>query len=395
MYSHRYVILPSHMILLNIITTAHLLVFFSLLFFRKENALPNKVLALLLINPAINFISNVNTLSGNLPDAPYVYFFAQATAGLFAPLVYMYAILMIGRPFTLRKPIYLLTLAHLLTTAFFTFEFAVMLSPSAQQAYLTGILKGPYPEQMNIVNGIFILSQQIYFTIAAVNIYQHKKQIVKTLSSFEKTKLTYITRFISLIWLLNLIALVTYITLPTILVEYIVLPSVLTTICFFILYFSFRHNSIFTPETYRTFLSDITTAGNGMSKGEPPAQAEVTGNTELEQIVRIIQDNLYEQEPFINPDLTLSAWAATLRLPESKISLAINKMLKKNFYDLINEARVKKAQTLLQLRQELSIEGVAHEAGFNSRASFYRAFKKYTGMTPSAFLKTLETPGIK
>ncbi len=380
------------MIVFNIITTIHLLVFFCLLFFRKENVLPNKVLALLLVNPAVNFVSNVNILAGNLPNAPYIYFFAQATASLFAPLVYMYAGLMTGQPFILRKPLYLLTLVHLLATAFFTFEFAFLMTGPAQQAYLEGILNGPYPEQMNIVNGIFILSQQIYFTVAAIKIFQYKKRLTNTLSSFEKTRLVYITRFISLIWLLNLIALITYATLPTIMVEYIVLPAVLTVICFFILYFSFHHNSIFTPKTYRVFLSDTKTTADSSTKETEPAApgAAAISKGELEHIAGIIEEQLREKEPFTNPDLTLSAWAAALHLPESKVSLAINKVLKKNFYDLVNEARIKKAQMLLQQRKELSIEGVAYEAGFNSRASFYRAFKKYTGLTPSGFLEAQE-----
>ncbi len=383
------------MILFNIITTIHLLVFFCLLYFRKENALPNKVLALLLVNPAINFISNVNILSGNLPNAPYIYFFAQTTASLFAPLVYMYAGLMTGNPFTLRKPIYLMTLVHILGMVYFTYEFTFLMPEAAQQAYLEGLQHGPYPEQMNIINAIFILSQQVYFTVAAINIYRYKKRLFNTLSSFEKTRLTYITRFISLIWLLNLIALITYATLPTTIVEYIVLPAVLTSICFFILYFSFHYNSIFTQTTYRTFLSDTAVAAIPaniitQTTTEPAAGRETTSAAELTQIAGIIEADLIQNEPFTNPDFTLSSWAVSLRLPESKVSLAINKILKKNFYDLVNEARIKKAQSLLQQRRELSVEGVALESGFNSRASFYRAFKKYTGMTPSAFLGVQE-----
>jgi len=36
---------------------------------------------------------------------------------------------------------------------------------------------------------------------------------------------------------------------------------------------------------------------------------------------------------------------------------------------------------------ETTIEYVAYESGFNSRASFYRAFKKHTGITPTEFLR--------
>ncbi|MBC7508111.1 MAG: helix-turn-helix transcriptional regulator [Ferruginibacter sp.] len=34
--------------------------------------------------------------------------------------------------------------------------------------------------------------------------------------------------------------------------------------------------------------------------------------------------------------------------------------------------------------------GIAHEFGFNFKASFNRVFKKFTGITPSEFKKTAE-----
>jgi len=35
--------------------------------------------------------------------------------------------------------------------------------------------------------------------------------------------------------------------------------------------------------------------------------------------------------------------------------------------------------------------GLALDSGFNSKASFNRAFKKFTGQTPSEYLKNNET----
>jgi AraC-like DNA-binding protein len=54
---------------------------------------------------------------------------------------------------------------------------------------------------------------------------------------------------------------------------------------------------------------------------------------------------------------------------------------------------VDKAKILLRDKlDKLTIEGIARESGFNSRASFYRAFKKYTAVSPSEFINQL-VPG--
>ena len=40
--------------------------------------------------------------------------------------------------------------------------------------------------------------------------------------------------------------------------------------------------------------------------------------------------------------------------------------------------------------RHLTVEAIAAEVGFNSRASFYRVFKKATGRTPGDFLAALD-----
>jgi AraC-like DNA-binding protein len=67
----------------------------------------------------------------------------------------------------------------------------------------------------------------------------------------------------------------------------------------------------------------------------------------------------------------------------------INNKFKQSFRDLINLYRVAAVKTKLNNKdQHSSILLVALDCGFNSQASFYRAFKKIEGMTPKQYLSS-------
>jgi len=353
--------------------------------FRKENSLPNKILALILINPGVNFLSNITVLSGHFFDFPYFYFFAQCTCFLFAPLVYTYVNLFINRRVKFKDPLLMITTCLIIMVIYFATDF-YFLGNAEKTDYLRGILQEPYPQEMVITNSIFILMQQIYFTVSAIRVYRYKKAIHQNLSNFDKIRWTYIYRFIVIIWIINLVTIILYATLPMIQVEYIILPLALTAIYFYILIYSFNQNSVFSKRDFEVYQEDnrieiIKTETNDDSRIIP----------EIEEAVIVLENYLQTKEPYTNPDLTLEALAKETAMPINKLSTVINKGLKKNFYDLINEKRVEKSKKLLrEITTQTTIEYVAYESGFNSRASFYRAFKKHTGITPTEFIRKEE-----
>ncbi len=97
------------------------------------------------------------------------------------------------------------------------------------------------------------------------------------------------------------------------------------------------------------------------------------------------KDKLYE-----DPSITVAKLAGHLGLPINSLSRMINETLNTNFNDLINQYRVQafKSRVLAPDSHKYSILGLGQEVGFRSKASFYRAFKKETGMTPSDFMKS-------
>ena len=100
---------------------------------------------------------------------------------------------------------------------------------------------------------------------------------------------------------------------------------------------------------------------------------------------------MVEDQLHLNPDLTLGMLAAHLDISAQELSATINGSIGKNFNDFINEYRVKTFQDKIQRGRatELSLLGVAFESGFNSKATFNRTFKKFTGKSPSEYLKSI------
>jgi YesN/AraC family two-component response regulator len=78
-----------------------------------------------------------------------------------------------------------------------------------------------------------------------------------------------------------------------------------------------------------------------------------------------------------------------LDLKASTISQLVNQNTDYNFNDYINSYRVEETKKMLSDPEysNYTIVAIGLEAGFNSKASFYRAFRKFEEMTPSEYLK--------
>jgi AraC-like DNA-binding protein len=104
-----------------------------------------------------------------------------------------------------------------------------------------------------------------------------------------------------------------------------------------------------------------------------------------------LYDRLLEEmetrKPYLDTDLTLFSLAAILSWSPNHLSQVINTYERKNFFDFVNGYRIEAIKKNIRSQQyeHLTLLSIAYECGFNSKAAFNRAFKKSTGLTPSAF----------
>lgn len=106
-------------------------------------------------------------------------------------------------------------------------------------------------------------------------------------------------------------------------------------------------------------------------------------------IMEKVEQLMIEKKLFVNSDLSMEVLAAELGLDRRHVSSAINACTNKNFYAYLNEYRVKEAIRLMSDSNDLTIDAVAYDSGFNDRRTFHRIFKQFTGLTPAAFRDSL------
>ncbi|MEL6921968.1 MAG: AraC family transcriptional regulator, partial [Pseudomonadota bacterium] len=95
----------------------------------------------------------------------------------------------------------------------------------------------------------------------------------------------------------------------------------------------------------------------------------------------------------LHKDSNLSLWALARHIGASPnyVSQTLNEEIGESFFDFVNGYRVAEAKTLLTTTDQ-SILAITYDVGFNARSSFYNAFKRITGQTPSSFRKNMSQP---
>ncbi len=100
-------------------------------------------------------------------------------------------------------------------------------------------------------------------------------------------------------------------------------------------------------------------------------------------------DHISTNKPYLNPDLTLRDLAKQIDIHPNHLSWILNQSIGLNFNEFINQYRIEafKSYAKAQENENLTIEGLAYESGFNSKTVFNTYFKRETGLTPKQFLK--------
>lgn len=122
---------------------------------------------------------------------------------------------------------------------------------------------------------------------------------------------------------------------------------------------------------------------------EQTNENEEADNSQRKELFESINDQIEAEKLFLQKDLSVRVLAELNKVNTKYISESINQNAGMNFNGFINEKRIAYAKQLIdsEASKELTLEAIANESGFRSKSSFNSAFKNFTGMTPSQFMK--------
>jgi AraC-like DNA-binding protein len=134
--------------------------------------------------------------------------------------------------------------------------------------------------------------------------------------------------------------------------------------------------------------SDTAFLGNG----EPGryARKKITEDHAI-SLTDKLRKIIIDQELYKNPDLKLNDLAKKINISGHQLSQLLNDNLGKSFAVYINEYRVNCACELIINDKGIKLEEIGYEVGFNSKSTFYTAFKKHKGTTPTLYKEGLSS----
>lgn len=123
------------------------------------------------------------------------------------------------------------------------------------------------------------------------------------------------------------------------------------------------------------------------------ASAKDGQSLEMDSLAQALQLLVDEKKIYLDPELTLQKTAEYLCTNRTYLSNAVNLTFDMNFPTYINRRRVQESIRLISegFTSKQTLEALATQSGFASRTVFITAFKNYTGVPPSFFIKNYKT----
>lgn len=371
---------------------------FALLILNKVDRHANRLLAITMISMSISLIFNgLSYVEGFYVSYPYLYRLPLFSHYLLAPFLYLYVRATINRESSFRKwdwlhflpallhfieliPFYLMPIDQKRDYVRFVFSHFELFSQQNE-----GLLPPNVHPLLKTGSGILYVLFQFRFLFFT---YKNKIEWVK------KNKLVwnwfiFLTSSYSLMYISVFFILIFKVAIDFRAFSLLAVGS----IYFFCVIYLFFSPNVLYGIGQSVYTAPFLVGDNNVEVINKKFILSIDKKGHYKQKVEAFIEN---ERPYLNKKFSIRDFANACDIPEHHLSIVINEDFGCAYTDFINKYRV---NFIINNRYKgdwnaFSIEGLASEAGFNSRNSFLIAFKKVTGDTPSVYFakyKTVET----
>ncbi|MFV1884284.1 MAG: helix-turn-helix domain-containing protein [Balneola sp.] len=331
---------------------------------KSDYSISNKLLGLFLIVLSLQMASNIFISTGN----SFFYRSSLSLRFLFGPLFFLYVSSIITKDQKLTKYDFF----HLVP--FISVVFVLSINIRVDRVYFLAFT-------------YFFLVGYLVFTYYVIHTY--KKVLAETRSSSSDTSLKWIQLLLSFQALVIILDLVNnfnsriegWPVMEILMVEMVIILCMVNVMIFF----GLKHPNLFTV---------INTEERLIVKDQKEKYASsALKDDDLVRIKEKLSMLMENEKPYLDPELTLTDLAEKISLSNRELSQVINTQFDRNFSEFINSYRVEEAIRIFEKNDDpkKTILEIIFEVGFNSKSSFYTAFKKQTNTTPKIYLAKIRS----
>lgn len=121
------------------------------------------------------------------------------------------------------------------------------------------------------------------------------------------------------------------------------------------------------------------------TKKEECSVSESAFGIKVPEYIDILTKWMSEEKPYLYTGFKLTDVSRVLPMNRSYISRVFNEGFGKNFSEVVRDYRVEYSVKLLRENPDMPIHKIAELSGFNSEATYARAFRLIKGMSPAQF----------
>lgn len=346
-----------------------------LLFSARGNKLSNRLLGLFLLILSVNTMDIVLRLFGLDSALAGIMFVTDANVYTFGPLIFLYTQSVVYKDFRLNRKL----LWHFIPwLAFFLlFTLALIFSEDNGTGIQEDIQSYQLPAIVTVIALLFYLHTGAYMVASFKLLQRYRKALKNRFAAVQQINLSWLDFMLKAFAAIGLIGFLHTVINSAVSTRYMEVTLAALVIIEFYFINSVLFRALKQPQLF-----------SGLSQVPDARYADAAiPESELASYAKALSLLMTEKQAFLNADINVDILAQQLNLHPKKLSQVINRSFNKNFFDFINDHRIDFARKRLVEQPEKTVLEILYESGFNSKSSFNTAFRKQTGMTPSAYRK--------